>query len=52
MDPTILVALIAIILCVGYVARSLTQALKAFERRLVVIEERVSNLEDELAKRG
>ncbi len=48
--PIVVVALIAIILFIAHVSWSLTQSLKALERRLVAIEERVSNLEDELAK--
>ena len=36
----------------GYLSWPLTQGLKAIERRVVAIEERVSDLEDELAKRG
>ena len=45
-------ALIAFILFLAFVARSLTQGLKAVARRVVAIEEHVSNLEDELAKYG
>ena len=52
MDITIVIALIAIILFFAYLAWSLTQSLKAIERRVVAIEERVSDLEDEFAKRG
>ncbi len=52
MDVTSVIAFIAIILFLAFVARALTQGLKAIERRVVAIEERVSDLEDELAKRG
>ena len=52
MDLTVVIALIAIMLFLGYVSWSLTQALKAIGRRVVAIEERVSDLEDELSKRG
>lgn len=52
MDFTIVTAFIAIILFLAYLSWSLTQRLKAIERRVVAIEERVSNLEDEFAKHG
>ncbi len=52
MDLTSVIAFIAIILFLGYLSWSLTQGLKAIERRVVAIEERVSDIEDELAKRG
>lgn len=52
MDFTVVVAFIAIILFLAFVSWSLTQRLKAIERHVVSVEERVSNLEDELAKHG
>lgn len=50
MDLTIVVAFIAIVFFLAYASWSLTQTLKALERRVVAIEERVSNIEDELVK--
>lgn len=50
MDHTTVIAFIGIILFLAYVSWSLTQRLKAIERRVVAMEERVSNLEDELSK--
>ncbi len=52
MDVTIFVILVGVTLIVAHISWSLTQALKGIERRLVAIEERVSNLEDELARAG
>ena len=51
MDLTTVIALIATILFFSYLSWSLTQTLKAIARRVVAIEERVSDLEDELARR-
>ncbi len=50
MDLTIVIAFIAIALFLAYASWSLTQTLKALERRVVAVEERVSDLQDELAK--
>ena len=52
MDFTSVIAFIAIILFLAFLSWSLTQRLKTIERRVVAIEERVSDIEDELAKRG
>ena len=52
MDLTTVVALVAIILFIAYLAWSLGQMLRSLARRVVAIEERVSDLEDELARRG
>ncbi|MDJ0948748.1 MAG: hypothetical protein QNJ94_07495 [Alphaproteobacteria bacterium] len=50
MDLTIVIAFLAIILFLAYVSWSVTQTLKAVVRRVVAVEERVSDLEDELAR--
>lgn len=52
MDFTIVITFIAITLFLAFVYSSVSQSLKGIERRLVALEERVSDIEDELNRRA
>lgn len=51
MELTVVVTFIAVIFFLAFVYRSVGQTLKGLERRLVALEERVSDIEDEFGKR-